>query len=87
MAFQASGVSGSVVYGYHVVARLSRWTLDAQDQIRAKASDVNTFHLESGGPFTVRLDVGSREWVWQNAQVIQLTGEAVLLIHGSPQVR
>ncbi len=86
MAMRVSGVSGAIYYGYHVVARLSAWKLE-DSVLHAAASEVSTFDLESGGPFTLRLDMGKRQWEWKDAQVDQVEGEAVVRVTGSPTVR
>ena len=84
----ARGVSGDLKFGYHVIARLSDWTLDQTGRIDARSSDVNPFWLEHASQPIVRLQVGKRFWVWSSVDVIVLDDHACSLrVNGSPEVR
>lgn len=83
-AFRASGGSGDVRYGYQTVARLERWTMQG-DRIDATAADVNAFWIDRDGPFAVRLAMGSKYWVWRDAQIVS-ADPFVMRVNGSPAV-
>lgn len=86
--FEARGTYGEVRKGYHVVARLESWALDENGRLEAsRATDVNRFWLDQGGPFAVRLQFGKKFWAWREADVLDASAPFVLRVNGSPEVR
>ena len=84
--FAARGQSGVVKRGYHPVARLAEWTLSG-DRLEARAADVNRFWLEQDGPTSVALQMGRKQWVWQDVVVVDPGTPFVVRVSGSPKVR
>lgn len=82
----ASGPSGELRYGYQVVARLGRWSLDAT-AIEAQVIEANTFWLDGDGPFTLVVPVGRREWRWSGVQVLDQGPPMRIRVHGAPELR
>lgn len=84
--FQVSGESGEVKVGYEVAARLGRWRLDGA-RLEAQADDVNQFWIDSDGPFTVRLKMGRRYWVWKTVDLLDGGSPLSVRVHGAPVVQ
>lgn len=83
---KASGVTGRLLHGYRVVARLSAWSL-VDGRIEATASDVNTFALAHGGPFELALDVGGHQWIWRDVAPLVDGARFATTVVGKPEKR
>jgi hypothetical protein len=78
----AKGVSGELRHGYQVAARFGAWTLTVERG--ALSAIVSVSNLEPDGfwfdqhPQSLRIQVGSRLWVWRDAERISDTQWRVL---------
>lgn len=83
--FECVGISGELRHGYQVAARFGKWTLTTKDD----AGIVSVSDLEPDAywfdqqPQSLRLDIGSRVWVWREIEQIGPTQFRVL---GEPEV-
>jgi hypothetical protein len=86
-ALAATGASGELRHGYHVAARFGAWSFSLDRQ--SPSLTVTVSHLEPDGywfqeqPQELRLLVGSRMWVWREAERIDDTHYRVT---GDPEV-
>lgn len=80
------GVSGALKQSYMVVARLHAWSIE-HGVITAQADEINQFALDNGGPFSIAIDMGRRQWVWTAVEVLQVEPEFKARLDGSPTVR
>jgi hypothetical protein len=87
MAVQVRGVSGQLKFGYQIVARLHAWHLNNDGRLEAEVSDVNRHWADSGGPFSVVLTVGKKQWIWKDVQLAHLEPSLVAVLPGSPSIR
>lgn len=87
MAMQARGDTGVLLYGYHVVARLSSWHLTDTEQVLASFSEIHEFYRQQEGPFTLRLKLAKAEWEWRFVQVLAWEPAGAVLVSGKPTVR
>jgi hypothetical protein len=83
----AKGMSGELRHGYHVAARFGAWTLNVE---RGSASSiVSVSALEPDGfwfdqyPQSLKLQVGTRLWVWRVAERLN---ETQYRVSGDPEV-
>jgi hypothetical protein len=88
-AITASGLSGELRCGYQVAARFGPWKLTLADR-KEQITVVTVSALEPDGywfeeqPQSLRLQVGSRLWVWREAERITDTQYRVV---GDPEVQ
>lgn len=80
----ARGTSGSLRYGYHVVARVRDWTL-AGGRVEGTAEDVNQFYVAHGGPFDLVLHVGKRSWIWRQVTPTVDGARFAATVNGTPE--
>lgn len=84
MALTASGRSGVLTLGYQVAARLGAWSLDERGIVSAELLDGHPLWLHKDGPFTLSLDIGTRQWTWPNVELRQREGALVAVTSGTP---
>ena len=82
---KASGVYGELRYGYHVAARLASWSIQ-DGRVDARVIERDTFWLETGGPFTLALQDGSRFWIWTDVAISRID-PVVAHVTGAPVVK
>lgn len=91
MLRDAKGTAGELRVAGRAAARLTDWRADFQRvgervTVRATVAWSNPLYLASGGPFELRLAVGTKHWCWRDVAV---EGETALSIsaRGNPTVR
>lgn len=97
-ALSAKGQSGELRHGYHVAARFGAWALTSEwtqeslrkpDEGMPSSCIVTVSNLEPDGywfgeqPHDLRLQIGTRLWVWREAERID---DAHYRVSGDPEV-
>lgn len=92
----ARGRYGWLLSGARVVAALGRWALSilpneadpetARWTVTAVARTSDTYLLERGGPFELRLQIGQSTWRWREADASVIGEEAAVTGRGRPEV-
>jgi hypothetical protein len=85
----ATGASGELRHGYQVAARFGAWTLTlaertAKTMLVTVSNEDRDAYWGNEWPQSLRLHVGSRLWVWPDAERIDDTHYRVI---GDPEVQ
>jgi hypothetical protein len=91
-ALSAKGTSGELRHGYHVAGTFGEWTLTVHRESPTTTADaiVTVSKFEPNGywfdqqPQGMRLEIGSRVWVWREVERLDDTRYRVL---GDPEVQ
>ena len=84
--FTMRGSTAELRSGYHVVCRLTDWTLE-RGSLEGTPAEVNRFRLEHGGPFELRATVKDKVWSWRDVSVETSGARFVVRMAGTPAVR
>lgn len=83
------GQGGRLTIGGRLVATLERYSIEYTPEaahIEAAASDINTFWLGTGGPFTAEFAIGAERMRWREAQATGGDGRLHIRVTGRPDV-
>lgn len=88
--FQATGKSAEVRVGGRVAATLGDWQLQTMGggawTFSATATTLDDFLMDSGGPFSLRVNVGKKIWRFDNVDIINSGGSLTVLGHNRPEI-
>lgn len=77
----ASGASGAVRWGYHVAARIGRWTISEDGQTVVGALEAHAEMVCAQSPLVFVVDAGKGQWRWP-VRDLTVTGATVTLTVG-----
>lgn len=89
MALRASGTSGELRKGHQVAARLSHWTLEAgtdTQRVDGTAEKIDAYWIDQSG-LSLHLEVGSRQWVWRDIELLSQVNPIAVRLKGLPDER